>query len=154
MVNVPSGSRQTFLIMCKNVELLVSPSSPGTATSDKLGALRELDFNKDHPETRTDIGEERDYTYGSPDMEMTFKITATYDSLEYLRVRNTLNSFGVLPIYTWAFKGTANDGTTKTITMKGTLPKKRIRKYDIPHQRHVDIECMIRITDEAEPVAT
>ena len=66
--------------------------------------MRKLDFDVDHPETRTNHGETRDYGHGSPDIGMSFTISVTKDLLEYLRVRNTRNANKVLPIYHLGFQ--------------------------------------------------
>ena len=156
MVNVPVDTdAETNLILAQRVELLVSSASPGTTGNDKLTTMRNLEFEQTHPEVRTNHGLTRTYGHGSPDIGIRFTLSVSPEIVEYLRERGTRNvTTGIIPTYTYAMKVTSGTGTTKTITVKGKLTEKKYVKHDADQATLVDANCFIRITGEAEPVAT
>ncbi len=139
------------IITAQNVQLQVgaSPGNNSSTTGDVLVKMREVEIEKDHPETRIDHGKTRNYTHASPDISIRFILSASKSVFAYIKTRNTVNAQNVLPIYPWNIKCTADDGTVKNLKIAGKLPYKRVIKNDADPQAPVDIECRIRITDVA-----
>ena len=154
MADIPGiGNFEDSLVLSQHVELLISSSSPGTTANDKFTAMRSWDLDFDHPESRMNHGDRRSYGYGTPDIGLNFMLSVTKDIVDYLRLRGTRVGRN-LPIYTYAIKMTSNDGTSKTITLKGQLPRKKYIKPDVDQGTSARVECFVRILDLIEPVAT
>ena len=155
MTDIPTSSNlEDYLILAQRVELLVASSVSGTAGDDKLTTMRKLELDISHPETRINHGLKRTYGHGSPDIGLRFTLSVTQDVLLYLRTRGLRSANGVIPEYVWAMKVTTNNNTSKTITVKGKLTEKKYVKNDGGQEEPVDVDCLIRVTDDAEPAAT
>ncbi len=148
MANIDDA--ESAIITAQNVELQVGASvgNNSAATADKLVKMREVEIEKDHPETRIDHGKKRTYTHATPDISIRFIVSGGKAIFAYLQTRNTVNTQNVLPIYPWNIKCTADDGTVKNLKIAGKLPYKKIIKNDADPQDPVDIECRIRVTDD------
>ena len=154
MADVPTVSNlEDNLVLAQRVELLVASSASGTSTNDKLTTMRKLELEFTPPETRINHGLKRTYGHGVPDIGLRFTLSVTQDVLAFLRTRGLRNN-GVIPEYLWAMKVTSNNNTSKTITVKGKLTEKRYIKDDVEQGEPVNVECLIRVTDDAEPAAT
>ncbi len=156
MVDVPTAANlEGDLILAQRVELLVSSAAPGTTANDRLIAMRELELDMVHPESRFNHGTKRSYGHGSPDIGIRFKLSVTHDVLLYLRTRGLRNATtGVIPTYKWAMKVTSNDAISKMITVNGKLTQKKYTKSDGEQGQPVNADCLIRVIDESEPAAT
>ena len=155
MVDIPTSSNlEDYLILAQRVELLVASAVSGTVGDDKLATMKKLDLEITHPETRINHGLKRTYGHGSPDIGLRFTLSVTQDVLLYLRTRGLRSANGVIPEYVWAMKVTANNNTSKTITVKGKLTEKKYVKEDTEQGETVNVDCLIRVTDDAEPAAT
>ena len=151
MTDIPtSANLEDHLVLAQRVELLVGTAVDGTTTPDKFTTMRELELDIVHPETRINHGLKRTYGHGSPDIKVRFKLSVTEEILPYLRIRGLRSTGGVIPRYAYAMKVTPNDGAAKTITVRGKLTEKRYTKTDGQDQP-TDVECVIRVTDDAEP---
>ena len=156
MPNIPAaGDLEDNLILAQRVELLVSTTATSTGTAgDKFTAMRELSLEIVHPESRINHGLKRTYGHGAPDIGIRFTLSVTKDVLDYLRTRGVRNSAGIIPIYRWAMKVTSNDATVKIITVNGKLTEKQYSKEDAGQGDAIDVECLVRVTDDAEPATT
>ena len=155
MTDIPTAANlEDYLILAQRVELLVSSASSGSTTDDKFTAMRDMELEIIHPETRINHGLKKTYGHGSPDIGIRFTLSVTQDVLAYLRTRGLRSSGGVIPPYKWSMKVTSNNNTSKTITVNGKLTEKRYIKDDVDQGEPVDVECFIRVTDDAEPTAT
>ena len=155
MTDIPlPANLEDYLVLAQRVELLVSQTSTGD-TVDKLTTMRNLDLDIGHPESRTNHGLKRVYSHGAPDISLRFTLSVTRDILAYLRTRGLRNgTTGIIPVYKWAMKVTANDGTSQTIKINGKLTQKRYIKNDSGQGDPVSVDCTIRVTDDAEPTAS
>lgn len=141
------------LILAQRVELFVSGTSTGDA-DDRLVAMRNVELDIGHPETRVNHGMKRTYSHGSPDIGIRFTLSVTEEILAYLRTRGMRNTHGVLPVYKWAIKFTSNEGESKTIQVNGKLTQKNYSKGDTAQGEPVGMNCFVRVTDDAEPSAS
>ena len=154
MADIPTSSNlESHLVLAQRVELLVGATAGSSTTADRFTTMRELELEITHPETRINHGLIRTYGHGSPDIGLRFKLSVTEEILTYLYTRGLRNSGGIIPKYAYAMKVTSNNGTAKTITINGKLVEKRYTKPDGQDQP-VDVECLIRVTDDVEPTPT
>lgn len=155
MADIPTlADLEGDLVLAQRVELLVSSASPGTTADDKFTAMRHLELEIVHPETRFNHGTMRSYGHGTPDIGVRFTLSVTHDIINYLRTRGLRSALsGTLPVFKYAMKLTSNDNTTKTITVNGKLTEKKYIKNDAEQGSPVDAECLIRVVDESEPTA-
>lgn len=155
MTDTPTlANLEDYLILSQRVELLVASTTSQATANDKLTAMKSIQLESSHPEIRTNHGMKRIYSHGAPDIGIRFSLSVTQDIIAYLRTRGSQNTNGVIPSYKWAMKITSNDNTSKTITVNGKLTQKRYIKGDTSQGEPVDVECFIRVTDDAEPAAT
>lgn len=159
------GQLERAVNLAQNVELLVEDTAEAvtsdpkdkptfSGSSDKFFLMRDISFEKTHPESRMSHGTDRTYGHGPPDIGMSFMIAASEDAHDILMVRNTRNSLGVLPIHNWQIKLSSVGGDTetstevKTYTALGKLRDTYVRKMDGDNSGFVEIECFIRFTSE------
>ena len=154
MPNVPpAADLEDHLILAQRVELSTSATPTGTAT-DRFTAMKELSLEIVHPESRINHGLKRTYGHGAPDIGIRFTLSVTQDVLEYLRTRGTRNAnTGIIPIYNWAMKVTSNDADVRIITVAGKLTEKQYIKEDAGQGDAINVECLIRVTENVEPQA-
>ena len=154
MADIPS-SLESHMILAQRVELLVAATAVATATADKFTTMKELSLEIVHPESRINHGLKRTYGHGAPDIGIRFTLSVTQDVLEYLRLRGTRDTdTGIIPIYRWAMKVTSSGGIVKIITVRGKLTEKQYIKEDAGQGDAVNVECLIRVTEDVEPAAT
>ena len=160
MTDIPTAANlEDYLILAQRVELLVSSSSSGSSADDKFTAMRDMELEIIHPETRINHGMKKTYGHGSPDIGIRCTLSITQNVIAYLRIRGIRNSNGALPVHKYAMKVTSNNTTpnnsiSKTITVNGKLTEKRYIKEDVDQGQPTDVKCFIRVTDDAEPTAT
>ena len=152
---------ESDITLAQNVDLVVSNTATAldaAATAAQAGVelrmMRDIRWEKTHPETRIDHGTDRTYGHAAPDIGMSFIVTGTAGSNDrdlatFLRTRNMLDARNVLPTYTWGFQVTSNDNQTKTIVLKGKLRDRFVIRPDDP-SAPLDYECYIRFTDKLE----
>ena len=141
------------MFLNQRVELLVGATASGAAV-DRFTTMRGLSLSITHPKTRINHGMTRTYQHAAPDITLGFTISVTQDILEFLRTRGTQDTNGVIPTYKYALKATANNGTSKTISVSGKLDEKFYNKADGAQETAMDARCSITVTDSAEPTAT
>ncbi len=155
MVDIPTKANlESYLVLAERVELLVSSATAGITANDKFLTMKEVEYDVVHPESRFNHGSLRSYGHAAPDIGIRFRLSVTHDVLVYLRTRGSRNSLGVIPTYKYAIKVTSNGGTSKTITVTGKLTEKKYVKNYGDQENPADAECLIRVLNEFEPVAT
>ena len=135
------GDAESTLMLAQSVELMVG--------SDKFTLMREVEFEKEHPETRTDHGKKRVYGHAAPDVTLRAVISVSSDIFDDIKTYTTRNSNGVLPSNSWKFKATTVNGSSKTLSINGKMIYVRYLKADGPPTDPFDAEFRIRFSDEA-----
>ena len=149
------GDATNLLVQAQNVELLVASTAGAAGTlNDELVLMRDVSIEKDHPETRTNHGRTRTYSYSAPDISISFVCSGTTDLLAYLNTRSKLNARNVLPIYKWAMKVTSNNGQVRVMEIIGTLPYIRHHAPDSVPSEPITVEARIRSTSDDVTITT
>lgn len=155
MADIPLVSKlEEYVFLAQRVELQIGATANGDTVADKFTTMREVRLGISHPRKRTNHALGRMYTHGAPDIIISFRLSATQDTVAYLRTRGLRSSAGIIPVYSWAIKFVANDDTAKTIKVKGKLDAKEFIKNDGDQEHPVDVECSLIVTDLNEPAAT
>lgn len=138
------------IIQNQNVKLLVSESA-GTVSStanQTLANIRDAFIGKSHNRNRVDHGRTKYYGHSSPDIILTFSISATSDAIGFLDTRCTLNAQNVLPTYAWNIVFTDDAGTSRTIKVAGKLEEVMPGKGRGPQGEPAEIDCRVIVTDD------
>ena len=151
MTLTKSVSALADLTFAQNVKL---------SAGDTFSFMRNVEFGWTRPETRYAHGLTRTYGQGPPDAELTFtlsantgayawvmNVSATTATTEYGKAER-----GVLTETEWKISFTGNTGKKEIITAKGKLRDITVRKPDGDNSEIVDIDCVVRITDDTVSV--
>ena len=126
---------------------------------DRLILMRNAELNWTRPETRYAHGLTRTYGHGPPDAELTFTVSASAGIYKYLMSKSDGSSGaevgkgasqwrGVLADPEWEMKITGDGGIKENLKMKGKLRDVAIRKPDGDNSEVMDLDCVVRITDD------
>ena len=125
------------------------------AGADNFAAMRNVEFGWTRPETRYAHGLTRTYGHGPPDAELTFTLSANTGAFAWVMNASASASGdeygeperGVLTETEWKITFTGDGGGREIVTAKGKLRDITVRKPDGDNSEIVDIDCVVRITD-------
>ena len=151
MTLTKSVSALADLTFAQNVKL---------SAGDTFSFMRNVEFGWTRPETRYAHGLTRTYGHGPPDAELTFTLSANAGAYAWVMDASAGASGdeygepdrGVLKDTEWKITFTGNSGDTEILTAKGKLRDITVRKPDGDNSEIVDIDCVVRITDNTVKV--
>ena len=129
-----------YMVLGRNVQLHVG--------SDQLTTMVESEVDITFPETRHDLDSNFKFTYGLPDITLTFTMLLSRDLINYIRLKAIQNQYGKPTSSEWKITYQA-DSTAVTRTFTGFIKQSRTTRARgaIP----AELMLVIRVDETNEP---
>lgn len=135
----------TALITGETLEMSVA--------GDDFITVTEWDFDDSSPETRTNIGVDRFYTHGAPDLELSFICEGAVELLARLNALRVRDANNTLPTSSLILRLVSKAGVVNTFTVNAQLIRNRFVKSRGEQQEFVQMHGMFRISDTQPTVS-
>ena len=124
------------------------------ATADELISVTDIRYDHDRPETRTNIGAQRIYTHGAPDITLPLLCEGNNEMIQFFEERcrddpTTLE----LKVYTWLFRVTSALGEQLDFRFRGKLTRCNVEKSRGEQAEYVRVTATIRVIDNRPAVS-
>ena len=137
-----------------NPSAAIPAVSSSGATADELISVTDINFTAVRPETRTNIGAQRIYTHGSPDITLPILCEGNNEMVKFFEERGRDDPTTLeLPVYTWLLRVTSALGEMVDVRFRGKLTGYSVEKSRGEQAEFVRVSATIRVIDEKPAIA-